>query len=104
MIDILLITIKFFTLLPLTILLVKQFINIILRPATNGLAKTRKVLLTLTVAIWTEVVFFAIYDIHALILGVGRLEWITQAQLAVILVRIIMLYAVWRFYRLLYQD
>lgn len=104
MIDILLITVRFFTLLPLTLLLSKQLSNIILKPATNGLAKTRKVLFTLTFAIWTEVLFFAIYDIHALVLGVDRLQWITQAQLAILLVRIVMLYAVWRFYRLLYQD
>lgn len=104
MIDILLIIVRFMTLIPLTLLLVKQVINMIQKPATNGLAKTRRALFTLTFAIWAEVLFFATYDIHALVIGVDRIAWLSQAQLAILFVRLVMLYAVWRFYTLLYKD
>lgn len=104
MTNILLLTTRVATLIPLSFLLYKQVVNLVLRPATNGLAKTRKTLTILTAAIWIDLMFFTVFDFHAYVLGVDRALWLQQVQLAILFIRVIMMIAIWRFYRLLYRD
>lgn len=103
--DIAFLIIRLLTLIPLTYLVITQAINYVKNyNKHNGLKQTRLTLLTLTTALWSNILVFFIADVNGTLFNnskhglLGDLRWI------LIFIQLIILLAVWRFYLLVWND
>ena len=95
--------IKLAIIIPLSYLLYKQFANLIRKKHRNGLTQTRRTLLICTFAVLFKETVFLTADLHFLLFERNIGEWIKQAQPVIIIAKLLILYAVYRFYRLFYN-
>lgn len=96
--------VRIFTLIPLSILLVRQLVNIFDHPATNGKLATRTALLALTFGLFFDTSVYVYGAILQIITGHGYMQFLGEAQAILFIGKLLVLLAVWKFYRLIYHE
>lgn len=96
--------IRVITLWPLSILLVRQLRNIVEHSATNGKLATRTALLALTFGLFFDNAVYVYGGFVQILTGRGYMQFLGDAQLLLLTGKVLVLIAVWKFYRLIYHE
>jgi hypothetical protein len=67
----------------------------------NGLTRVRGSLLLLSIGIGAEMAIRLMGDISSIMNGISLQQWLADAQVLIVLSRMVMLVGVWGFYRLI---